>query len=267
MRQAPRRALAAREGREARNCLGKGQLRMLLRCCVLTATQAHALHPAAVLPCCLPHYSPPRSGPLPDPSPGQFPAQRMLDVSFNQLTGTLGGGWEQTGIFQLVSLRLDGWLDGWVPCIWRDAATSWACRWCAWVRRMGAPPLPADCTLRGPRQPAWGCAKVLERGTRATPSSPFPCRGRSGSKLPAEAPASAPSPPHPPLLLHPSCLPPQESLASNRLYWNMFAAVNNSLSPPVPAYLLDAELARVRGWVGGGQLGGQVGGGLAGCVG
>jgi len=29
------------------------------------------------------------------------------------------------------------------------------------------------------------------------------------------------------------------------MYWNTFAAENNTLSPPVPDYLLDAELAAV----------------------
>jgi uncharacterized membrane protein YgcG len=77
------------------------------------------------------------SGPLPDPTAGQFPSLRIIDVSNNQFSGTLGNGWAQTGLFRL------------------------------------------------------------------------PPRG------------------------------------SSPMYWNTFAAANNTLSPPVPDYLLDAELAAV----------------------
>lgn len=44
------------------------------------------------------------SGPLPNPSAGQFPKLRFLDLDSNEFSGTIGAGWEGTGIFQLVGV-------------------------------------------------------------------------------------------------------------------------------------------------------------------
>ncbi|KAL4431180.1 hypothetical protein ABPG75_006436 [Micractinium tetrahymenae] len=44
------------------------------------------------------------SGPLPDPQPGEFPSLRALNLAENEFNGTLGEGWEGTGIFQLPPL-------------------------------------------------------------------------------------------------------------------------------------------------------------------
>lgn len=46
----------------------------------------------------------PRSGELPDPSEGEWPALRFLDVDDNRLEGRIGEGWAATGIFRLPSL-------------------------------------------------------------------------------------------------------------------------------------------------------------------
>lgn len=46
-------------------------------------------------------------------------------------------------------------------------------------------------------------------------------------------------------LLCPPCRPLQPPRGPTPAYWNTFAAENNTLSPPVPDYLLDAELAAV----------------------
>ncbi|PRW58131.1 putative inactive leucine-rich repeat receptor kinase IMK2 [Chlorella sorokiniana] len=43
-------------------------------------------------------------GPLPNPSAGQFPKLRFLDLDDNQFSGTIGEGWNNTGIFQLPPL-------------------------------------------------------------------------------------------------------------------------------------------------------------------
>ena len=45
---------------------------------------------------------PARSGALPDPAAGDFPALRYFDANDNAFTGTLGKGWNGTGIWQLV---------------------------------------------------------------------------------------------------------------------------------------------------------------------
>lgn len=49
-----------------------------------------------------------RSGPLPDPQPGQWPRLRIIDLNNNRFSGTLGQGWAQTGLFRLV--RCLGWV-------------------------------------------------------------------------------------------------------------------------------------------------------------
>lgn len=54
------------------------------------------------MPAPLPCAPVPCSGPLPNPGPGQFPSLRFLDLSNNQFNGTIGEGWQGTGIFQLV---------------------------------------------------------------------------------------------------------------------------------------------------------------------
>lgn len=57
--------------------------------------------PRLTPPSCSP-LSPCRSGPLPNPTAGQFPKLRFLDLDGNQFSGTIGEGWQGTGIFQLV---------------------------------------------------------------------------------------------------------------------------------------------------------------------
>lgn len=71
------------------------------------------------------------SGPLPDPQPGQFPSLRAINVAENSFNGTLGEGWEGTGIFQLAPLgpTPDSWntmnlssnqLTGTVPAVYTN---------------------------------------------------------------------------------------------------------------------------------------------------
>lgn len=43
------------------------------------------------------------SGPLPNPSTGQFASLRFLDMANNTFSGSIPEGWNKTGIFQLVS--------------------------------------------------------------------------------------------------------------------------------------------------------------------
>ncbi|KAL4423604.1 hypothetical protein ABPG77_004644, partial [Micractinium sp. CCAP 211/92] len=71
------------------------------------------------------------SGPLPDPQPDEFPALRGFNVAENEFNGTLGEGWEGTGIFQLEPLASNNLntmnltfnkLTGTVPAFFTDGA-------------------------------------------------------------------------------------------------------------------------------------------------
>lgn len=109
----------------------------------------------------------------------------------------------------------------------------------AGCRCMRAPAASALSKLCGAHRPTWPAAALGSPGARHAWHARNAC---SAPRPPAARPV-----PHPLSLP----LPPQPPLASNRLYWNTFAAANNSLSPPVPSYMLNSELAGVGGWVAG----------------
>ena len=99
------------------------------------------------------------SGPLPNPSPGHFPKLRFLDLDSNQFSGTIGAGWEGTGIFQLVGacLQIELCLDEWVLLACLLARPLFFARRCA----RSCTPLTAPCACLLDSAAAAGHAGVL----------------------------------------------------------------------------------------------------------